>query len=366
MRIIFTGGGTAGHINPAIGVAQALTDKDEVLFVGRAGGKENRLIEKEGFALRELNVHGLERKLSLKNLKLPFEIMKSIKEAKKLIDEFAPDVIFGTGGYASLPSLLAGISKKIPTVIHESNITPGLVTKMLQKRCDAVFINLEESREYYSKKANVEAVGIPLRRGFYATDRSEARGSLGLKGSDILIVSFGGSGGSGKMNESIIELMKSYSVGKGRIKHIHAVGERYFERAKSENEKLCAGYCGCKIVPYIDDMPTYLFAADIVISRCGAITLAEIGSVGVASILIPSPNVTDDHQRKNARIFQKHNAAIMIEESELNDRVLLDAVKSLENSEEQRIKLGRNASALFPTNSAEKILKELKYLIKRA
>lgn len=366
MNIIFTGGGTAGHINPAIGVAQALSENDKILFVGRSGGSENKLVEKEGFELKTLDIHGLERRVSLKNLKLPFKIIKSISEAKKIIDGFSPDIIFGTGGYASLPTLLAGISRKIPTVIHESNISPGLVTRLLQKRCDTVFINLDGTRENLSKKARVKTVGIPLRRGFYTECRDAARKTLGLSKNDFFILSFGGSGGSAKLNESAVGLMKCYSSTKGRVKHIHAVGEKYYGTALKENERLCRGICGCKIVPYIENMPTYLYAADLVISRCGAITLAELGAVGAASILVPSPNVTDDHQTKNARYLENLNAAFMIEEKNLTERTLLDAVRKLESNEEARINLGRNISSAFPDNSAKMIIKELEYLAKRA
>ena len=365
MNIIFTGGGTAGHINPAIGVAQALSQNDKILFIGRSGGNENKLVEKEGFELKTLDIHGLERRLSLKNLKLPFKIIKSISEAKKIIDSFSPDIIFGTGGYASLPTLLAGISRKIPTVIHESNISPGLVTRLLQKRCDTVFINLDGARENLSKKARVRTVGIPLREGFYTECRDAARKSLGLSRNDFFILSFGGSGGSAKLNESAVGLMKCYSSTKGRIKHIHAVGEKYYATALKENERLCRGVCGCKIVPYIENMPTHLYAADLVISRCGAITLAEIGKVGIASILIPSPNVTDNHQYKNAKYLEEQNAALMLEENNLNERTLIDAVRKLESDEETRIKLGRNISSVFPDNSAKMIVKELGYLTKR-
>lgn len=364
MNVLFTGGGTAGHISPAIAVAEALEADDKVLFVGRDGGKENEAVRKCGFDVRTLKIHGLERKLSIKNFKLPFELLKSVSEAKKIIDEFKPDAIFGTGGYASLPTLLAGISRKIPTSIHESNITPGLVTKLLQKRCDRVFINLDGSREYLSKRASVKTVGIPLRKGFGADNRADARLKLGLDKNDFFILSFGGSGGAARLNESVIGVMKSFSAVKGRIKHTHAAGKKYYDGIKLENERLCRGYCGCKIVPYIDDMPSYLNAADLVISRCGANSLAEIGAVGVASILIPSPNVTDNHQYKNAAYLTERSAAIMIEEKDLTTRTLLDAVRVIESNEEQRINLGRNIHLLCKENSANIIARELKYLAK--
>ncbi len=367
MRILFTAGGTAGHINPAIGVAEALLKektKHDILFVGRSGGAENRLIKNAGFELKTIKICGIERKVSIKNIKNIFIALSSVKAAKRIIKDFKPDIIFGTGGYASFPSLRAGISLKIPTVIHESNITPGFVTKLLHQKCELVFINLDGTRKYLSEKANVLTVGNPLREDFAKFDRKSARRSLGLSENDFFILSFGGSGGAEKINTAAISLMKNHSSKSKHIKHTHATGISYYEKAKKNESELCGGHSGCKIVPYINDMPKLLHAADVVISRCGALTISELCAVGTAAILIPSPNVTNNHQYKNAAYLKERDAAIMLEESELSCERLCELLVSLQKDKEARIKLGRNIRMLKKESPEKIIINELSKIAK--
>lgn len=359
MRILLTGGGTAGHINPAIAIAEVLREydkKSEILFVGRVGGNENRLVKNSGLKLRTLHIRGIERKLTVENIKSLFLAIKSVSSAKRIIKDFNPDIIIGTGGYVSFPCLRGGIALKIPTVIHESNVLPGLVTRILAKKCSCVLVNMEGTKKYLSEKARVEVVGNPLRRGFNEMSRDEARRKLGLKKSDFFIVSFGGSIGAEKLNSTVIEVMKGYCARIPAVKHIHAAGARYYDALEMSEPELCRGINGCRLVGYIDNMPTLLRAADLVISRCGAMTLSEIAAVGRAAILIPSPNVADNHQYKNAKYLEERGAGIMIEERLLDAKALQSKIHSLRTDSEMRKSIAQRIKDFGKDNSTELIL----------
>ncbi len=362
MRIILTGGGTAGHVYPAVAIAEYIRTREKnakILFVGREGGDENRAVTDADIELKTLNVMGLARRISIDNIKSLLLALKSVTRAKEIIKDFKPDVILGTGGYVSYPCLRAGVTLGIPIFIHESNVYPGLVTRILSKKCRKVLINMEGTKEKLKYKGNALTVGNPLRMDFKNIPRREARRRLGIKEDELLIVSFGGSGGSEAINDACISLMKSHSQRNPKIKHIHATGKRYYEIYREKNSELCTGKNGCRIKSYIDNMPELLLSADIVICRCGAITLSEIASVGAAAILIPSPNVTDNHQYKNALYLKERSAAELIEEKELTERLLLDTVRELEVNEKKRALMKKNIRQLYTENSAEKIYKTI-------
>ena len=335
MKVIICGGGTVGHLTPGISIAEIILkndSKNEVLFIGRSGGDENDVIIKKGFCIKTVTVSGFSRKLTLKNFKTISILRKALKDAEQILKEEKPNIVIGTGGYVCWPVIRAAQKLKIPTMLHESNCVPGIATRLLYKKCSKVLLNFQESAEEFKKKESLVHVGNPLPDSFESISREDARKRLGLNKNDFFILSFGGSGGAKKLNESILSLMKSYSSKKETVKHIHASGKRYYEELKNEHKLLTQGYNGCKIVPFIEEMALYMKAADTVISRCGAMTLSEIAECNVPPILIPSPNVTNNHQYKNAKAFNDMGAAIMIEESELKDRTLLDAVRYLEKN----------------------------------
>ncbi len=365
MRLLLCGGGTAGHINPAVAVAEELTDTNpdsEILFVGREGGYENAIVTKAGFKLCTIKIQGIKRSLSLSNLKRIKNAIIAIKQAEKIIKEFMPDVILGTGGYVCWPLITAGRRLGIPTAIHESNITPGLTTRLLSKKCDLVFLNRNETKKYLNEKSKTKTVGNPLRKNFKKISRQDARQKLKINENELLILSFGGSIGAEKMNEVIIDVIRQYSSKDKNVKHIHAVGKRYFNKIKEEKNK----YAGCKILPFIDDMPTMMNAADIVICRCGAMTLSEICEVGVASILIPSPNVTGNHQYENGIHLKEKGGAILIEEKNLSTEALIKAINTLKNEKNGRKTRAKTLKALATPNSAKTIVSDLLSLKSRS
>ena len=361
MKVLICGGGTVGHITPGISIAEIILKNEndsKVLFIGRDGGDENEVITQRGFNLSTISILPFVRRLTAKNFKSAASVAKSISESKKIIKAFSPDIVIGTGGYVSFPVIRAANKLKIPTVLHESNFSPGLATKLLSSKCDKVMLHFSQSAEHFKRKDNLVTVGNPLPKAFKEITREQARKRLGLSQNDFFILSFGGSIGAEKINQSIISLMKGYSLKKGNVKHLHACGKRYFEKISKENECLTKGYDGCKIVPFISEMPLYMKASDAVISRCGAMTLSEIAECEAPPILIPSPNVTGNHQYKNAKVFADSGAALMIEEDELNDRTLFDAVRYLFTNKSIREKMKKELKK-FKSDNSEKAIYDL-------
>ncbi len=366
MRAIICGGGTAGHVTPAIAIGEEIMKcepESDILFIGREGGGENLAITQRGFRLECLKIEGLSRKISINGIKKLFTAAKALIKAGSMIKEFSPDVVVGTGGYVCWPVLRAAQLRGIPTVIHESNATPGLTTRMLASRCKRVLLNFPFGKGDYKRLDNLCVVGNPLPDALTSTTRAHARRRLGLSDGELFILSFGGSGGSKAINDSVISLMKSYSSRTPRIRHTHATGRKYYEETDEAYKGKRDRRGRCTILPYIDDMHLYMRAADILICRCGSMTLSEAACVGAAPILIPSPNVTDNHQYKNARRLVDCGAAIMIEESELNERTLLDAVRYLECNPQARKKMQEKILSFYKADSREKIVNEIRKVI---
>ena len=366
MKFIICGGGTGGHVSPAIAIYDALKEEcrdAEFLFVGRDGGAENQAYKATGERLVTLSVSGISRKSLKKAARGLFSAIMARKTVRALIKAEKPDVIIGTGGYVCWPILSVGAKMGIPTVIHESNALPGLATRMLCRHVDLVLLNYAEASEHLSKKDGIHVVGNPLRKEFKKIDKCLARRRLGVRDNDVMILSFGGSLGAKKLNEAIIDLMRSYSSKKSNIKHLHATGAAGYKEIAQTISDL-NNQNGCKIVPYIEDMATAMSAADIVISRCGAMTLSEICAVGVSAILIPSPNVADNHQLKNAKHLENLGAALIIEEGNLSFHSLMENLRSIIETPERRTILATNAAKLGQTDTSKLITEKILSLIK--
>lgn len=359
MKIIFCGGGTAGHVMPALAIANELkrkNPKSEILFIGREGGIENDPIKRAGFNYKIISVMGIKRKPTLKNLKAIYKAVTAKRKAKKIIADFSPDAILGTGGYVCYPIIKAGYDLKIPTFIHESNTYPGLTTRMLSRKCNRVFLSNEEAKQHLTNKENLSVVGNPVRKEFFSLTKSEARTRLKLAQKAFIIVSFGGSLGAKKINETIISFMKNYASKSENINHIHATGKGNY---KSEYATLFNEKSGCKILPFLEEMALYMKAADVVISRSGAMTLSELAASGTPAILIPSPNVAENHQMKNAMVFAQKNAAQIIKEDELTEEILTKKISFLASNPRKLAQMSKCIELFAKQNVEAKILNEI-------
>lgn len=335
MRVLMTGGGTAGHINPALAIASKIKQENpdaDILFVGAEGRMETQLVPAAGFPIRTVDVRGFQRKLSLKNvgrnLSAAVHAVTAGTASARILREFRPDIAIGTGGYVCGPILRKAAQMGIPVVVHESNAFPGVTVKMLAKSA-TVLVADEAARRHLPENTRVIVTGNPLRPDFLSIGKEQARKELGLDGRP-LILSFGGSLGARRLNETMTEVLRR-SHAQGRFQHIHATGRSGWDStcaALKENGVPLKGG-GITVREYIDDMPRCMAAADVVISRCGAMTLSELPAAGKASILIPSPNVAENHQYYNAMALVKKEAAVCIEEKDLTPDSLWEAVESI-------------------------------------
>ncbi len=366
MKAVLSGGGTAGHINPALSIAKKILKEDpksQILFVGTPGGMENRLVAKEGFEIRHVEVKGFKRKLSAENIKAAYLAIASVGKAKKILREFRPDVVIGTGGYVSWPVLRAASKLGIPTLIHEQNAFPGLTTRKLSTLVDRVCISFEKSREYLPcKKEKTVVSGNPVNPEMETVSRQKARSELGI--SAPFVLSYGGSLGAKAINETVFEMAKNYSA-KKPIFHTHAFGTREYESymEKEKKEKICR-FGNVKFSDYIYDMPKQMAAADLVICRAGAITLSELSFLGKPAILIPSPNVTDNHQYKNALVYHEKGAAVLIEEKDLTAEKLIQTASEILSSEEKQRQMSENMKKLAHPDATGIIWREIKKITK--
>ncbi len=364
MNVIFTCGGTGGHINPAIAVANCLRERHpdaKILFIGAKGHMEEQLVPKAGYELKVLNVSGMVRGKSFsamkKNVKTLGDTARAVRECKKIIKEFNPHVIMGTGGYACYPALKAGTKLGIPTCVHESNAMPGLTTRMLASSVDKVLIAFEESAKRYKNPKSLETVGMPVRKEFLFLSREAARKELGL-GDELLVVSAFGSQGAKVMNERMAELFRLEQEAGFPFRHIHATGkfgwEWMPERVKAQGVDL-AKCPNITMQEYIYNMPTLMAAADLFISRAGASTCNEIGSSGTPCILIPSPNVTDNHQEKNARVLADHGGAVLMLEKDCTAQGLFEEIMGLLKDPARREAQSRAQRSLVHLDCTERI-----------
>lgn len=364
MNVIFTCGGTGGHINPAIAVANLLKERHpdcNILFIGAEGHMEEKLVPKAGYALKCLPGSGLSRKLNLagikKNIGAVRNVLTAVSQCKKIIREFQPDVIIGTGGYASFPALYAGSSLGIPTCVHESNAVPGLTTKMVASRADRVLVSFAESAAYYRRADRVEVVGMPVRKEFIYTRKEDARAELGLDERPLVVSAFG-SLGARAMNFAVADMLKLEKENGLPFQHIHATGSygwQWMPEHLKNNGIDLENDSGLDIREYIYNMPTVMAAADVIISRAGASSCNEIGASGTPCILIPSPNVTNNHQEKNARILEERGAAMVVLESECTGEKLYETVKSLLADRDKRKAMSAAVRDMVILDSAERI-----------
>lgn len=369
MRVLLTGGGTAGHINPALAIAEIIRREDPeavIEFSGIRTGKEADLVPREGYRLHFVESMGIKRSLSPSNIKALWMALTSpyAKETVRIIKDFSPDIVIGTGGYACWPIMAAAVRMGIPTALHESNASPGLAVRRLQRRVGRVWINFDRTRESLHPKARVLRVGNPLRQDFGRLSREDARAQLGIGEEEIFVLSFGGSLGAEDLNRAALRMMRDFSAKHTRIRHLHAAGKRDFEAV----QKLFCEYgldrvSRCRLVDYIYDMPLQMAAADLVISRAGAMTLSELAGMQKPCILVPSPYVTANHQYVNAKTLADAGAAVLVEESTLvEDRLTQEAEKLLSSSSSMQ-SMGECIGRFADVDTAALILADIRELI---
>ncbi len=371
MKILLAGGGTAGHINPAIAIAQAMKARNpeaEILFVGNEGGLEQRLVPDAGFPIKSVSIRGFKRSLSPKaiteNIGTVFKAVSASAAAKKIIRDFAPDICVGTGGYVSGPVIRAAQKLGISTVVHEQNAFPGVTNKMLSKKAKMVMLAMDAARKHFPEDTDFTLTGNPVRAQIGKADKEESRRALGLDQRPV-VLSFGGSMGARKINENMAGII-ARSGKDGRYQHIHAYGKYglWFPdmvREKGADPEKCQNL---DVREYIDNMDLCLAAADLVVCRCGAITLTEIQIMGKPSVLIPSPYVAENHQYHNAMALVNEQAASVIEEKDLTEEKLTSEIDRLLSDPELISRYAHNAKKMAIDDANERICRVLEQILR--
>lgn len=364
MNVIFTCGGTGGHINPAIAVANMWKERhsdSNILFIGAKDRMEEQLVPQAGYALETIPASGMSRGKNLGALKHNLQairyVFQAVSRCKKIIRDFQADVVVGTGGYASFPALYAASLLRVPTCVHESNAMPGLTTRMIARRANKVLVCFPESKKYYPNPEKVEVVGMPVRKEFIFTCREAARKELGLDERPLIVSAFG-SQGAKAMNEVIAQLFRLEKEAGYPYQHIHAIGRYGVEwmpdYVRRQGVDLQENK-GISMQEYIYNMPTMMAAADVIISRAGASSCNEIAAVGTPCILIPSPNVTDNHQEKNARALSDNGGATLVLEKECTAQVLMAAIHHLVTDTQASSEMRKSLQKLCVLDSAERL-----------
>ena len=359
MNIVFTCGGTGGHIYPAIAVARLFQQRQpgcSILFIGAEDGMENKIVPREGFRLETLKISNFQRKLTpaaiAHNLQTAAHLSESRRKVHRILTSFRPDIVIGTGGYASFPALREGARLSIPTMVHESNAVPGLTTRMVEKYMDRIMVSFEDSRASYHDPEKVVVTGTPVREEFLYTRRQAAREKLGLDERPF-VVSCWGSLGAREMNKMIAEFMRCEQEAGEPFQHLHATGS-FGWRWMPEYVNL-EKHPSIDMREYIFNMPTCMAAADLIICRAGAATISEVCASALPCIMVPSPNVTNNHQEKNAMVLQGRGAAVVVPEAGCSGKLLFDTAKEILTDPARTKSMRQAASSLAVVDSAQRI-----------
>ena len=371
MRVIIAAAGTGGHINPGIAIANKIKEQEkdsEIIFIGTDRGLENDLVPRAGYELKTIDAYGLSIKPSIENLKRLYKTFKGISEAKKIVREFKPDIVIGTGGYICGAVVLAAKKNNIPVLLHESNAFPGKAVKMLAKKADTILVSFEEAKNRITNCKNVVFTGTPVKvkkQDYGINEKLNIIKNIGLSETKPIILIFGGSQGAQKINEAIINILenklnKDYQI-------LWATGPKQYDIIKEELKHKnidIENIENSKIVPYIYNMEEAENIADVVVARAGAMTITEISNLGKASILVPLPNVSNDHQMYNAKVLEKIGAAKIITNDSLNGELLNTTINSIVLDSKVCKQMGDNAFKVATTNVEEKIYNEIKKIVK--
>ena len=363
-KVIFTCGGTAGHVNPAIALAQLMHEKDpgtEFLFVGAERGLEKDLIPKAGYDFRTVHISSFHRSLKPReirhNLISVGNLMRAPGEARAILRQFPPDVVIGTGGYASFPMVKAAAQAGIPTVVHESNMVPGLTTEMLEPFADRILVGFEACREHYHHPEKVVVTGTPVRQDFFRLTKAEAKKTLGVDDGRPLLVSFWGSLGASGMNRQMADFL-ALEAAKEPFHHIHGAGKDGYPvlldllREKGVDLK---DHPALQVREYIYDMAVVMRAADLVLCRAGASTISELTALGVPALMLPSPYYTNNNKYKNARVLERAGGAEVLLEQDSSGQALFQAACGILHDQARRAEMEKAMSALGIRDATERI-----------
>lgn len=363
MRVIVTGGGTGGHIYPAIAIADKIKEKEpdsEILYIGNEIGLEKDIVPGTGYPMELVSAKWLDRRNIFKIFDTGFSTMKGVYQASKIMKKFKPDVVIGTGGFVCVPVMYAGHQYGARCYLHEQNAYPGVANKTLEKFVNKVFLGFPDASHYFHEPEKHVNAGNPVRQRFYDVDQAASREKLGIGKDDFVIFSFGGSQGAEKLNEVGFDLMEAVN-GHEKVTYVFGTGSQYYDEILDKaKEKGIEIQDNIKVKSYINDMQNYLGAADLVISRAGALSVAESTVCGKALLLIPSPNVTGNHQYFNAKSVADQGGAIIIEEKDLTSELLIAEVMKLKNNPEMLQAMSKASKACAPLDACELIYAEIK------
>jgi len=365
MRVILSGGGTGGHIYPAISIANKIKEKHpnaEILFIGTEKGMESDIVPKAGYQIKFITVSYLRRKISIHNIKSAGMLLKGILEARQIIKGFKPDIVIGTGGFVCGPVVYMASKLGIKTIIHEQNVFPGLTNRILDRYVNRIALSFEEAEKYFKGKNKLVVTGNPIREDFLDITEEEARTKYKAKSNLPLVLIVGGSGGAFKINNAVTDMLKTYKP--KNYKLLLVTGKRLYESTlKNINKSDLANTH--EILPYINDMPYALKACDLMVCSAGAITIAEITAVGKAAILIPKAHTAENHQEYNANAMGNKGAAVVIREDELSGELLNKKIEEILNSSQGLIAMKAASKHEGIIDAADRIYKEVENLIKK-
>ena len=372
MRVIVAAAGTAGHINPGLAIANKIKQEEpesEIIFIGTTRGLENDLVPRAGYGLKTIEAYGLSKKISIANFKKMWATLMATGKAKKIIKEFKPDIIVGAGGYICGPVVWAANKEKIPVILHESNAFPGKAVKMLAPKAETVLISFEEARSRIPNARNIVCTGTPVKivkKEYSQEEKKKILTSIGINGNKPIVLVFGGSQGAQKINEAIIGILENKMNKDYQI--IWATGPKQFEIIKEElaSKNIDINNIeNAKILPYIYNMEEIMNVSNIIVARSGAMTITEISNLGKPSILIPLPNVSQDHQLYNAKVLENAGAAKIILNNELNKNNLEDEIERIIKNPQLMHEMEEKAFSKSVTDVQEKIYKEIKKIVRK-
>ena len=371
-KMIFTCGGTAGHINPAIALAQLAREKEptvEILFVGAERGLEKDLVPKAGYHFRTVHISSFHRSLKpaeiKHNLVSLYNMVRSPAEARAILKEFRPDAVIGTGGYASYPTVKAAAKMGIPTAVHESNAVPGLTTELLEPYAGRIMVGFESCRQHYKHPEKVAVTGTPVREDFFTLTKEAAKEKLGVNDGRPLIVSFWGSLGASGMNAQMADML-ALEAGKEPFHHIHGAGKSGYAavlKALAEKGVDLKDHPSLQVREYIYDMAPVMRAADLVICRAGATTVSELTALGVPAIMVPSPYVTNNHQEKNARALETHGGVEVLLEQDSSGQALFQTAAGILHDDVRREAMASAMAELGIRDAAQRIYETVQELL---